>query len=545
MLSQISRPKAMSPFRRVRAAALATSVGFGLALAPMAWAEVTQPAPLTQSAPAVQLPSFAPLVKKVTPAVVNISVTEKAGAGDGDMAQNQDQDQDQDQDTGPDQGGPRQGFPQSPFDEFLRRFFEQQGQPFGKQGQPFGNTPQQPHAQRVALGSGFIIDPSGYVVTNNHVVANADKVTVIFQDNSKHPAKVIGRDSKTDLALLKIDAKEPLPYVSWGDSNAAQVGDWVLAVGNPFGLGGTVSTGVVSARGRDIHAGPYDDFLQIDASINRGNSGGPTFDLKGEVIGINTAIYSPNGGSVGIGFAIPSSLAKPVIEQIKEHGKVERGWLGVQIQEVTPEIAQSLGLAKSEGALVADVTGGGPAAKAGLKQGDVILSFNGHDIIKVRDLPLVVAQTPVGQKAKLEVLRSGQKTALDVGVGQMPDNPQQVAQNDRGDEQQQGQAEATTTAMGVKLAPLNDQLRRQAHVPKTVKGVIVTAVADDSPLATLGIQPGDVIQSINQQAVTTPQQAEARFKEAQAGKKNALLLINRHGTNEYLALSLASAGDNG
>src|SRR5258708_5677452 len=335
MLSQISRPKAMSPFRRVRAAALATSVGFGLALAPMAWAEVTQPAPLTQSAPAVQLPSFAPLVKKVTPAVVNISVTEKAGTGDGDLAQNQDQDQDQD--TGPDQGGPRQGFPQSPFDEFLRRFFEQQGQPFGKQGQPFGNTPQQPHAQRVALGSGFIIDPSGYVVTNNHVVANADKVTVIFQDNSKHPAKVIGRDSKTDLALLKIDAKEPLPYVSWGDSNAAQVGDWVLAVGNPFGLGGTVSTGVVSARGRDIHAAPYDDFLQIDAAITRGNSGGPTFDLKGEVIGINTAIYSPSGGSVGIGFAVPSNLAKNVVTQLNQNGRVTRGWLGVRIQNITPD----------------------------------------------------------------------------------------------------------------------------------------------------------------------------------------------------------------
>src|SRR6185437_13195392 len=281
MLSPISRPTAMSPFRRVRAAALATSVGFALAFAPLAFAETT-PAPLTQSAPAMQLPSFAPLVKKVTPAVVNISVTEKASAGDGDTAQNDDQDQNAD----PDQGGPQQGFPQSPFDEFLRRFFEQQGQPFGRQGRPF-NMPQQ-HAQRIALGSGFIIDPTGYVVTNNHVVANAEKVTVVFQDNSKHPAKVIGRDSKTDLALLKIDTKQPLPYVSWGDSNAAQVGDWVLAVGNPFGLGGTVSTGIISARGRDIHAGPYDDFLQIDASINRGNSGGPTFNLNGQVIGINT-----------------------------------------------------------------------------------------------------------------------------------------------------------------------------------------------------------------------------------------------------------------
>jgi serine protease Do len=539
MLSPSFRPKVTSPFRRVRAAALATSVGFALAFAPFALADTMPPPSQTQSAPAVQVPSFSPLVKKVTPAVVNISVTEKSGTDDGDTAQNDDQDQNAD----PGQGGPQQGFPQSPFDEFLRRFFEQQGQPFGKQGRPF-NMPQQ-HAQRIALGSGFIIDPTGYVVTNNHVVANADKVTVIFQDNSKHPAKVIGRDSKTDLALLKIDAKEPLPYVSWGDSNAAQVGDWVLAVGNPFGLGGTVSTGVISARGRDIHAGPYDDFLQIDASINRGNSGGPTFNLNGQVIGINTAIYSPNGGSVGIGFAIPSSLAKPVIEQIKEHGKVERGWLGVQIQEVTPEIAQSLGLPKAEGALVADVTKDSPAAKAGLKQGDVILGFDGHDIAKVRDLPLVVAQTPVGEKAKVDVLRGGDKKTVDVAIGPMPENPQQVAQNDQGGDEQD-QAGSNTTAMGVKLAPLSEQLRRQAHVPKNVKGVVVTAVADDSPLAALGIQPGDVIQSINQQSVTTPKQAESKLKEAQTAKtKNVLLLINRHGTNEYLALSLAKDGDNG
>ena len=537
MLSPIFRPTATSPFRRVRAAALATSVGFALAFAPLALAETTPP-PLTQSAPAVQVPSFSPLVKKVMPAVVNISVTEKAGGDDGDMAQNDEQDQNAD----PDQGGPQQGFPQSPFDEFLRRFFEQQGQPFGRQGRPF-NMPQQ-HAQRIALGSGFIIDPTGYVVTNNHVVANAEKVTVVFQDNSKHPAKVIGRDSKTDLALLKIDAKHPLPYVSWGDSNAAQVGDWVLAVGNPFGLGGTVSTGIISARGRDIHAGPYDDFLQIDASINRGNSGGPTFNLNGQVIGINTAIYSPNGGSVGIGFAIPSSLAKPVIEQIKEHGKVERGWLGVQIQEVTPEIAQSLGLPKPEGALVADVTKDSPAAKAGLKQGDVILGFDGHDIGKVRDLPLVVAETPVGEKAKVDVLRGGEKKTIDVAIGPMPENPQQVASNDQGGNDQEPGGNAT--AMGVKLAPLNEQLRRQAHVPKGVKGVVVTAVADDSPLAALGIQPGDVIQSINQQNVTTPKQAESKLNEAQKGKnKNVLLLINRHGTNEYLALSLTSGGDNG
>jgi serine protease Do len=526
------RPATGAAFRRVRALALATSVGLGLALAPAAWAQTASPAPLLQpQVPGSALPSFAPLVKKVLPAVVNISVTERANAPDGD------EDQDADADT---PGGGPQGAPGSPFDEFLRKFFEQQSPGRGNPMRP------SPGIQRLALGSGFIIDPAGYVVTNGHVVANADKVTVVLQDNSKYQAKVIGRDSKTDLGLLKIEAKQPLPYVSWGDSGAMQVGDWVLAVGNPFGLGGTVSSGIISARGRDIHSGPYDDFLQLDAAINRGNSGGPTFNLQGQVIGINTAIYSPNGGSVGIGFAIPAALAKPVIDQLRDHGKVERGWLGVQIQEVTPEIAKSLGLQKPEGALVADVTKGGPAAKSGLKQGDVITSFNGHAIQKVRDLPIMVAQTPIGQKAKVEVWRSGHETPLDVAIGQMPDNPQ-VARNDQqggGDQGQQGTTE-TPTALGLKLAPLNAEMRKRAGVPKDVKGVVVAAVADDSPLAEIGIQPGDVIQQINQQPVTTPQQAEAKLKEAQAEKsKNLLLLVNRHGTNQYLALSM-NKGDNG
>ncbi|HXZ01981.1 MAG TPA: DegQ family serine endoprotease [Stellaceae bacterium] len=519
-----SRPK-VSAFRRVRAAALATSVGLSLALAPLAWAQTETPAP-QGAGPGAQLPTFAPLVKKVLPAVVNVSVTEKVGMAAGD-----------EQDMDGDRGGPQPGMPPSPFDEFLRKFFEQQGQGFP--GMPMHPNP---HAeQRVALGSGFIIDPAGYIVTNNHVVADADKVTVIFQDGSKHPAKLLGRDTKTDLALLKIDAKEPLPYVAWGDSNAAQVGDWVLAVGNPFGLGGTVSSGIISARGRDIHSGPYDDYLQLDAAINRGNSGGPTFNLKGEVIVINTAIYSPNGGSVGIGFAIPSSLAKPVIEQLREHGKVERGWLGVQIQEVTPEIAKSLNLPKAQGALVADVTQGSPAAKAGLKQGDVILSFNGHEVAKVRDLPIVVAQTPVGEKAKVDVFRNGKDEHLDVAIGEMPENLQ-MAQNGGGGEPGAGD---NATALGVKLVPLTSQLRQRAGVPKDVKGVIVTAIDDSSPLAGLGIQPGDVIEQVNQEPVTTPQQAEAKLKEAQSGRNTSvLLLINRHGVNQYLALSM-SKGDNG
>jgi serine protease Do len=317
----------------------------------------------------------------------------------------------------------------------------------------------------------------------------------------------------------------------------------VLAVGNPFGLGGTVSSGIISARGRDIHSGPYDDYLQLDAAINRGNSGGPTFNLNGQVIGINTAIYSPNGGSVGIGFAIPSSLARPVIEQLRQHGKVDRGWLGVQIQEVTPEIAQGLGLSKEGGALVADVTPGSPAAKAGFKQGDVILSFNGHDIIRVRDLPIVVAQTPVGDKAKVEISRDGKRDSLDVAIGPMPGNLG-VAANNRGGDEAQPEADKTS-ALGLKLAPLTDELRKRAGVGKSVKGVVVTGIDDSSPLAELGIQPGDVIQQINQQPVTTPKQAEAKLKEAQAGKgQNLLLLINRRGTNQYLALSM-SKGDNG
>src|SRR6185437_4098285 len=441
MLSPHSPQPTAAGYRRIRAAALATSVGLSLALAPLASAQ-------TAAAPqglheAAALPSFAPLVKKVLPAVVNISVTEKANAPD-----------EEDQMDG-DQNGPQQGFPPSPFDEFLRKFFEQQGQ--GMPGMP---SQPLPHAQRIALGSGFIIDPAGYIVTNNHVVNDADKVSVIFQDGTKHPAKVLGRDPKTDLALLKINVNHPLPYVSWGESNALQVGDWVLAVGNPFGLGGTVSSGIISARGRDIHSGPYDDYLQLDAAINRGNSGGPTFNLQGQVIGINTAIYSPNGGSVGIGFAIPSSLAKPVIEQLRGgNHKVIRGWLGVQIQEVTPEIAKSLRLPKAEGALVADVTVDGPAQKAGFKQGDVILSFDGHTIRHVRDLPIIVAETRVGEKANVKVWRDNKETTLNPVIAEMPNNPKMAAAAPQKEETPK--EPQNVAALGLKLAPLDQDWRNR------------------------------------------------------------------------------------
>jgi serine protease Do len=508
--------------RRLRTATLAAGVALCFAGAPWAQAQ-SAPPDLNRSAAAsaAALPSFAPMVKRVLPAVVNIAVTLKNPAP-GDQ-------QTGDDEAVPDQDqmGPQGGMPQSPFDQFLRRFFEQQNP---------GGRLQHPGVQEMALGSGFIIDPTGYIVTNNHVVANAGKISVVFQDGSKHPAKLIGRDEKTDLALLKIDAPQPLPYVQWGDSNGMQVGDWVLAVGNPFGLGGTVSSGIISARGRDIHEGPYDDFLQLDASINRGNSGGPTFNLGGKVIGINTAIYSPNGGSVGIGFAIPSSLAKPVIEQLKEHGKVERGWLGVQIQEVTPDLAKSLGLAKPEGALVADVTSGGPAEKIGMKQGDVILSYDGHDIAKMRDLPLAVAETQVGQKAPVKIWRDGKEQTLEATIAQMPSNLR-LAQNDEGTGAEQ--------TMGLTLAPLTQKWRERLHVEKSVKGVVVTGLAPDSPLAQLGVERGDVIQAINQQPVTTPKEAAQKLRQVRDEKgpqKQVLLLLNRHGVNQYVAMTVEGQG---
>ena len=516
------------PWHRARLAALAGGVALALGATPLL-AETTpdrSAAAAAASSAVSALPSFGPLVKEVMPAVVNISVQMK---GDGMVSENQEQGQDQ---AGPGDNGPMQQFPPSPFDQFLRRFFQQ-----GPNGVPM--MPQGPgRMERMALGSGFIIDPSGYIVTNNHVVENADKVTVVFQDGTKHPAKIIGRDEKTDLALIKIDAPKPLPYVEWGDSNGSHVGDWVLAVGNPFGLGGTVSTGIISARGRDIHEGPYDDFLQIDASINRGNSGGPTFNLDGKVIGINTAIYSPNGGSVGIGFAIPSGLAKPVIEQLKEHGKVERGWLGVQIQEVTPELAKSFGLPRTEGALVADVTAGGPAQKVGIKQGDVILSYDGHDIAKLRDLPLSVAETPVGETAKVEIWRDGKEQNLSPVIAAMPAHPEQVAEN----------GETGQTTMGLRLAPLTSEMRARLHVGKDVKGVVVTGVSENSPLTTLGIQQGDVIEQVNRHPVATQDEAAHAFdsvKNEAGPDKSVMLLINRHGINQYVAMTVEQNGGNG
>jgi serine protease Do len=467
------------------------------------------------------LPSFAPVVQGVMPTVVNVSAIQRASRAAADVTE-----------LGPSRAkdrNPPRGLAPPLLDEFLRRFFEQQN----RKGVPFPST---------ALGSGFIVDPGGYVVTDDHVVENADKIMITFQDGGQHPARVIGHDAMTDLALLKIDTDRPLPYARWGDSDTARVGDWVLAIGNPFGLDNTVSSGIISGRGRDIQAGPYDDFLQIDAAINRGNSGGPTFDLNGNVIGINTAIYSPNGGSVGIGFAIPANLARPIVEQLKAYGRVARGWLGVQIQQVTPEIAESFGLPNAKGALVAGVSADGPAARAGLVQGDIILSVNGHDISRMRELPLIVAEAPIGETAAVTVWRRNAVTTLRPIIGEMPEGSGALETRQGAPE---GQRLERPGGIGLKLAPLTQQRRHPHGVPDKVTGVVVVAIDDDSPFADLDLLPGDVIEAINQRPVTSPEDVIAKIQEATAsGRKSLMMLVNRHGTDHYLATSIDTLGQN-
>jgi len=516
MTECLAEPIRHSRLRKTRAVALGFGLGATLAVSPLVWAE-SQPA----ESPASVMPtqSFAPLVKRVLPAVVNISVTEKSGANatSDELPEN---------------------FRGSPFDEFLRRFFDQQRNGRLVPRELPGNPDQDGGMKRIALGSGFIIDPSGVIVTNNHVVGEAAKVEIILQDNSKYPARIVGRDTRTDLAVLKIKADKPLPYVSFGDSSAAQVGDWVVAVGNPFGLGGSVTTGIISARGRDIHSGQFDDFLQIDAPINRGNSGGPTFNLAGEVIGINTAIYSPNGGSVGIGFAVPSNVAKRVVAQLESTGKVSRGWLGVQIQEVTPAIAASLGLKADHGALVAVVTPDSPGAHAGLKQGDVVLSFNGTEVKQLRDLPRLVSAQAPGSKPTLTVWRGGQTSELQVTLGEAPENPRVATAG--GDHSSSPSEEDRAEAAGMHFAPLTNEVRRELQVGHDVRGVVITRVDNGSVADALGLDRGDIVLSIDQEPVTSPRQAAAKLKEiARSPKKTALLLLNRHGVTQYVGVDLS------
>lgn len=497
-LSSRSGPQSLSRFRLAPVVFLLVL----WALISGANSQTATPAPLGQWA----LPSFAPLARKVLPAVVSISVTEKRGRSgvEEDF----------------DQPGENQDNTGSDLDELLRRFFGEQGLPLV------------PRGQVTALGTGFIIDGSGYIVTNAHVIENARTVTAILQDDTRRPARIVGQDRLTDLALLKIEVPKALPYVAWGDSNAAQVGDWVLAVGNSFGLGGTVSPGVISARGRDIHVGPYDDFLQLDAAINLGNSGGPTFNLAGEVIGVVTAIYSPTEGSVGIGFAIPSAIAKPIIDQLRMRGKVERGWLGVSMQEVTAEIATAFGLRRTAGSLITDVTPNGPAAKAGIKQGDIILAFDGHDISTVRDLPKLVAQTPVGRTVDLKVWRNKRTVTLHAVIAAMPEAEQATAA--------EAPQPAPSAIMGLRLGPLTQDLRNRLHLPSNATGAMVAGVAPDSVFADAGVQVGDVIEQIDQKQVNSPADAIAKLIDAQrTGAPMTLLLINRGGTRVYVTVDLS------
>jgi len=412
--------------------------------------------------------------------------------------------------------------PGSTLDEVFRDFFGDKGGPGG------------PGPRIASLGSGFVIDPSGLIVTNNHVIANAEQITVTLSDDTALQAQVIGRDAVTDLALLKVDAKTPLPAANWGDSNKARVGDWVLAIGNPFGLGGTVTAGIISATARDIHSSPYDDYLQTDASINRGNSGGPMFDLSGEVIGINTVIYSPSGGSIGIGFAIPSALAQPIIEQLKATGKVERGWIGARIQPMTDDIAESVGLDKSRGAMIAAIDLGSPAAQAKLQPGDVILSYDGKPIERSRQLPRLVADSPPDKQVKVTVWRDGKEHEAELKVAVL--NPNRPAPTPPAPEKPKP---VTIDAFGLKLAKLSPELRKQFALPDAAKGVVVTEVPPNSAGASQGLRPGDLVIAIGHAAVTTPDEVSQLAAGAKkAGQKKLLVRIEREGSTRFVALPI-------
>ena len=458
--------------------------------------------------------SFADLAERLLPSVVNISTTQVAKSREG----------------APDM--PRVP-PGSPFEDFFKEFFDRQ------------QRQDRPQRRATSLGSGFIIDSKGLVVTNNHVIAEADEISVILHDDTRLKAEVVGRDAKTDLALLKVVPEKPLKAVSFGDSNRTRVGDWVVAIGNPFGLGGTVTAGIVSARARNINAGPYDDFLQTDASINRGNSGGPMFNLDGQVVGINTAIFSPSGGSVGIGFAIPANLAKPVIDQLQKFGRARRGWLGVRIQTVTEEIAQGLGLDDATGALVANVTAGGPAKMAKVEVGDVILKFDGKAVTEMRQLPRIVAETPVGKKAKLEVWRQGKKVILDVTLGEFPDDDK-VAAVGGPSTGKKFIHPRVTAALGLMLSPVTPELRQRFKLDEQVKGVIVTDVRKNSAAAEKRVRPGDIVRKIGpgHEVVATPAQVKAKIDQARKNKmKSILFLFEREGNSRFVALRLDEKKD--
>ncbi len=474
--------------------------------------------------------SFADLTARLAPAVVNVSTTQKVEVGKLKAPQ---------------------GLPPG-FDELFKRFQEQQGD----NGEPVTR-------EATSLGSGFIVDPSGYIVTNNHVIAGGEgqgaaskvpveTITVTLADRREYKARIVGRDTLTDVALLKIEATN-LPYVKFGNSMTTRVGDWAIAIGNPFGLGGTVTAGIVSALHRNIGSGQYDRYIQTDASINQGNSGGPLFDLNGNVIGMNTIIVSPTGGNIGLGFSIPAEVVEPVVKQLRDTGTVKRGYIGVAIQAVSADIASSLGLPKDRGEIVAQVTAGGPAAKAGIRQGDVITRIGGTEVTFDNTLSFIVANTPIGSTVPVELMRGGQRQTVQLTIVQRPSEA--IVQGNAGltpdatDEdatpKQAPGAEAARQSLGITLQPLTTELRGQLQLPATVMGVVIAGLNPNSDAAGQGLQRGDIILSINQQPTTTPAQAAAAVDAARkAGRETVLILFQRgNGPARYLGIKLMSRAE--
>ena len=468
----------------------------GLIAAPLALA-VLLSAGLAQARPAPD--SFADLVDDLLPVVVNISTSQVVERGAGSEE----------------------------FEEFFREFFERRG----------GDQPRR--RRQNSLGSGFIIDDSGYIVTNHHVVAEADQITVRLHDDREFEAELVGSDEKTDLALLKIVAGDgvKLPATKWGDSEVPRIGDWVIAIGNPFGLGGTVTAGIISARQRDINAGPYDDFIQTDAAINRGNSGGPMFNLDGEVIGINSAIFSPSGGSIGIGFAIPSNLARNIIDQLRDGGTVRRGWLGVRIQTVTDELAEGMRLDEARGALVASVTEGGPAEQGGIQQGDVILEFDGRQVPDMRKLPRMVAETRIGKAVDVVVWRKGKEISVKVELGELDDVALAAATSTT-----DGESESDTGNigdLGLSLSKITPALRERFELDDKTNGVIITDVDEAGTAAEKGLRQGDVIVEVDQEEVASPGDVADRVAKAKdEGYRVVTLLVYRQGDFQWVAVRI-------
>lgn len=456
--------------------------------------------------------SFADLAEEMSPAVVNISSTQKVEVnrrGNGLIPNLP---------------------PGSPLEEFFRRFGDRNQDP-EDDGEPL-------EREARSLGSGFVIDPEGYIVTNHHVIDGADTITIQFDDESEFEATLVGSDSETDIALLKITGDKPFPFVRFGDSDDVRVGDWVMAIGNPFGLGGSVTAGILSARHRNINATVYDDFLQTDASINRGNSGGPMFNMDGQVIGVNTAIFSPTGGNVGIGFAIPANMVQRVVGQLREFGRAKRGWLGVTINAVTKDIAQSLGMEKARGAIIGSVNENSPADKAGFEPGDVILKFAGEDVKDNSHLVKLVGQQPVGETIRVRVLRDEKELTVRVKLGERPLPQDQIASAAPADTPDDIEP---ASILGMNLRPVTPEMLEQMELPDGIGGVVVTDVKRRTDASDKGLSPGDVIVQVNGKTVTTPEDVEAQVAAAEEqGRPTVLLRLFRDGAYFHTAVKADS-----